>query len=53
MVSLQIVVGLIVETFGSGFTVTIIFEALPGHEFADGVTINVTVPAVIPGFVSV
>jgi uncharacterized protein Usg len=52
-VALQIVVGLIVVTFGVGLTVTTILSAVPGQEFAVGVTIYVTVPAVVPGLVSV
>jgi hypothetical protein len=50
---LQIVVGLTVVTFGTGLTVTTMLVALPEQEFAVGVTIYVTVPAVIPGLVSV
>ena len=37
-VPLQIVVGLMVVTFGVGFTVTTMFVAFPGQPFADGVT---------------
>lgn len=36
---LHMVVGLVVETSGDGFTVTTIFIGLPGHPLADGVTI--------------
>jgi hypothetical protein len=38
---------------GVGLTVTTILVGLPGHELAVGVTIYVTVPAVVPPFVSV
>ena len=53
VVPLQIVVGLAVVTFGFGFIVTTMFVGAPGQPFADGVTIYVTVPAVVPGLVSV
>ena len=49
---LQIVVELAVVTFGVGLTVTTKFVALPGHELAVGVTIYVTVPAVVPELIS-
>jgi len=49
---LHIIVGLDVVTFGIGFTVTTIFVGIPGHPFANGVTIYVTVPAVVPGLLS-
>jgi len=50
---LQIVVVLVVETFGVGLTVTVILTGVPGHELAVGVTIYMTEPAVLPGFVSI
>jgi hypothetical protein len=50
-VALHIVSGLADVTSGVGLTVTIMFEVIPGHEFAVGVTIYVTVPAVEPGLV--
>lgn len=50
-VALQIVSGLADVTFGVGLTVTIMFDVIPGQEFAVGVTIYVTVPEVAPGLV--
>jgi hypothetical protein len=50
-VALQIVVGLVVETLGVGLTVTTMLTGLPGHAFANGVTMYVTVPAVDSGLV--
>jgi len=50
---LHMVVGPVVVTFGAGLTVTNMFFGMPGQPFAEGVTIYITVPAVVPGFVSV
>lgn len=51
-VPLHSVSRLVVVTSGVGLTVTIILLVIPGHELAVGVTIYVTVPAVVPGLVS-
>ena len=54
--ALQIVFVAAVVTVGAGFTVTVIVEAVPGHEPAVevGVTIYCIVPAVVPlGLLSV
>lgn len=48
-VALQIVVGPVYVTLGVGLTVTIMSTGDPGHELAVGVTLYVTVPAVVPG----
>jgi hypothetical protein len=47
------VVGLTVDTFGVGLTVTTTFIGIPGHPLAVGVTIYITVPDVASELVSV
>lgn len=51
-VALHIVVGPTVVTFGVGLTVTTTFIGAPGHELAVGVTMYVTDPGDVPGFIS-
>jgi hypothetical protein len=52
-VALHIVVKPAVATLGEGLTVTTTLVAAPGHEFAVGVTMKVTDPAVVPELVSI
>ena len=51
--ALQIVVDPTDETLGVGLTVTTMLAGVPEQEFAVGVTIYVTVPAVLPGLTSI
>jgi hypothetical protein len=50
---LQMVVGPVDVKFGAGLTVTTMVVGVPVHELAVGVTVYVTVPAAVPGLISI